>query len=138
MPLLRTFARDAQQAVHLVIYDRNVLVVVAQVDSPGYWNVSVRVGSRIGLINTGSGHVFLAYASPEERALMLEDPVTRRAEALAPGLEERLDGGAGAGFRAHAEPADRRRHQPLGADLRSARQCHRGAHLSLYRPARRQ
>jgi DNA-binding IclR family transcriptional regulator len=72
-PVLRRFARDAGQAVHLVIHDRNILVVVAQVDGPGYWNVSVRVGSRIGLVNTGSGHVFLAFASEEERAFMLED-----------------------------------------------------------------
>jgi DNA-binding IclR family transcriptional regulator len=90
MPVLRTFARDAQQAAHLVVYDRNVLVVVAQVDGPGYWNVSIRVGSRISLVNTGSGHVFLAYASDEERKLMLEDPVTRKSERLTPDLQARL------------------------------------------------
>ncbi|MEO6014000.1 MAG: IclR family transcriptional regulator [Devosia sp.] len=71
-PVLHRFAHDAEQAVHLVICDRNVLVVVAQVDSPGYWNVAVRVGSRIGF-NTGSGRVFLAFATDEECALMLED-----------------------------------------------------------------
>ena len=60
--MLRRFARDAEQAVHLVVHDRNILVVIAQVDGPGYWNVSIRVGSRIGLVNTGSGHVFLAFA----------------------------------------------------------------------------
>lgn len=90
MPVLRGFARDAQQAVHLVIYDRNILVVVAQVDSPGYWNVSIRVGSRIGMVNTGSGHVFLAYASDEERLLMLEDPLTRRIDLLPQDLWQRL------------------------------------------------
>lgn len=90
MPVLRSFARDAQQAVHLVVYDRNILVVVAQVDGPGYWNVSIRVGSRIGLVNTGSGHVFLAHATPEDRELMLEDPVTRQAETLTPELAARL------------------------------------------------
>lgn len=89
-PLLRSFARDVQQAVHLVIYDRNVLVVVAQVDSPGYWNVSIRVGSRIGMVNTGSGHVFLAFSSEAERRLMLEDPVTRQREVLPADLEDRL------------------------------------------------
>lgn len=77
-PLLRRFARDAEQAVHLVIHDRNILVVVAQVDGPGYWNVSVRVGSRIGLVNTGSGHVFLAFAGDEERTLMLEGQGEKR------------------------------------------------------------
>lgn len=90
LPILRTFARDAQQAVHLVVYDRNILVVVAQVDGPGYWNVSIRVGSRISLVNTGSGHVFLAHASAEERQLMLEDPVTREVEVLTAELEARL------------------------------------------------
>lgn len=73
LPIMRRFAREAQQACHLVIQDRNILVVVAQVDSPGYWNVSIRVGSRISMVNTGSGHVFLAFASPEERRIMLED-----------------------------------------------------------------
>jgi DNA-binding IclR family transcriptional regulator len=91
MPVLRSFARDAQQAVHLAIYDRNILVVVAQVDGPGYWNVSIRVGSRISMVNTGSGHVFLAYATAEERRLMLEDPVSRQLEALPDGLEQRLE-----------------------------------------------
>lgn len=90
-PVLRRFARDAEQAVHLVIHDRNILVVVAQVDGPGYWNVSIRVGSRIGLVNTGSGHVFLAFATEEERALMLEDLGEKRREKLPAALQVRLD-----------------------------------------------
>src|SRR3569833_2342263 len=89
-PVLRRFARDAAQAVHLVIHDRNILVVIAQVDSPGYWNVSVRVGSRIGLVNTGSGHVFLAFATDEERSLMLEDVADKRYQMLSPDLLARL------------------------------------------------
>ena len=99
MPVMRAFARDAQQAVHLVIYDRNVLVVVAQVDSPGYWNVSIRVGARIQLTNTGSGHVFLAYASAEERPFMLEDPVTRARETLTSDIAARLEQVQGARLR---------------------------------------
>ena len=90
LPVLRRFARDSEQACHLVIHDRNILVVVAQVDSPGYWNVSIRVGSRISLVNTGSGHVFLAFASPEERELMLEDLEAKMREHLTPALEKRL------------------------------------------------
>ncbi len=89
-PVLRRFARDAEQAVHLVIHDRNILVVVAQVDSPGYWNVSIRVGSRIGLVNTGSGHIFLAFSSDEERALMLEDAGDRRSQKLTPAMLARF------------------------------------------------
>lgn len=90
MPVLRSFALKAEQAVHLVVQDRNILVVIAQVDGPGYWNVSIRVGSRIGLVNTGSGHVFLAFAPPEERLLMLEEQEAGQPEKMTSGLEERL------------------------------------------------
>ena len=90
LPVMRRFARAAEQACHLVIHDRNVLVVVAQVDSPSYWGVSIRVGSRIGMVNTGSGHVFLASASPEERRLMLEEQGDGASEKILPSLVARL------------------------------------------------
>ncbi|MBN9307999.1 MAG: IclR family transcriptional regulator [Devosia sp.] len=88
LPVMRRFARDAEQACHLATYDRGALVVAAQVDGPGYWNVSIRVGSRISLVNTGSGHILLAFAGPDERRLMLDeqDPP----EGLTAALEERL------------------------------------------------
>lgn len=87
MPVMKRFALASEQAIHLVIQDRSVLVAVAQVDGPGYWNVSVRVGSRINLINTGSGHVFLAYASPEERALMATEQNQDESQVITPELE---------------------------------------------------
>jgi DNA-binding IclR family transcriptional regulator len=90
-PIMRRFAREADQACHLVIFDRNILVVVAQVDSPGYWNVSIRVGSRISMVNTGSGHVFLAFASPEEKALMLEESELGAPIRVPPDFESRLE-----------------------------------------------
>ena len=92
MPVLRSFARKSEQAVHMVVQDRNILVVIAQVDGPGYWNVSIRVGSRISLVNTGSGHVFLAFATPEERLLMLEEQGLDGPEKMPPDLEARLSG----------------------------------------------
>jgi DNA-binding IclR family transcriptional regulator len=92
MPVLRHFALKAEQAVHMVVQDRNILVVIAQVDGPGYWNVSIRVGSRISLVNTGSGHVFLAFATPEERVLMLEEQDLGSPEKMPKGLEARLEG----------------------------------------------
>ena len=91
MPVLRHFALRAEQAVHMVVQDRNILVVIAQVDGPGYWNVSIRVGSRISLVNTGSGHVFLAFATPEERVLMLEEQDLGSPEKMPRGLEARLE-----------------------------------------------
>jgi DNA-binding IclR family transcriptional regulator len=89
-PTLRRFAREAEQSVHLVMHERDVLIVVAQVDGPDYWNLSVRVGSRIGIVNTGSGHIFLAFASDEERALMLDAPSGMPREKLSAELRKRL------------------------------------------------
>ncbi|MGA0542871.1 IclR family transcriptional regulator [Neotabrizicola sp. VNH66] len=90
MPVMRRFTQAADQACHLVKYDRGDLVVIAQVEAPGYWGVTIRVGARIGLVNSGSGHVFLAYASPEERALMFEEHEKMPYEIAPPDLDGRL------------------------------------------------
>lgn len=89
--LMYRFAREAVQACHLVVRDRNILLVLVQVDGPGSWNLSIRVGSLIGLFNSGSGHVFLAYASSEDRGLMEEEEkVTGQDEGFDAELERRL------------------------------------------------
>lgn len=91
MPVMRRFTNAAEQACHLVKYDRGELVVIAQVEAPGYWGVTIRVGARIGLVNSGSGHVLLAFASPEERNLMFEEHEAMPYETSPPGLEQRLE-----------------------------------------------
>ncbi len=70
LPVMRRFSKRAEQACHLAVYDRGRVIVVAQMDAPSYWSYSIRVGARVSLYNTGSGHVLLAFASPHERALM--------------------------------------------------------------------
>lgn len=91
MPVMRRFTNAAEQACHLVKYDRGDLVVIAQVEAPGYWGVTIRVGARIGLVNSGSGHVLLAFASPEERALMFEEHETMPHERAPDALDARLE-----------------------------------------------
>jgi DNA-binding IclR family transcriptional regulator len=90
MPVMRRFTNGAEQACHLVCYDRGDLVVIAQVEAPGYWGVTIRVGAQIGLVNSGSGHVILAFATPEERALMFEEHETMPYEVAPPDLDQRL------------------------------------------------
>ena len=90
-PLLRHFARDARQACHLVVYDRNVLVVVAQADAPGYWSLAIRIGGRMSLVNTGSGRIFLAFASIDERNLMLEEQEDIALAQIPSGFEDHLE-----------------------------------------------
>jgi DNA-binding IclR family transcriptional regulator len=90
MTELRAFARTAQQACHLAIYDRGNVVVIGQVDSPGYWGFAIRVGSHVGLFNTGSGHVLLAFASARDRALMMEEHALMPHETVPTDVEDRL------------------------------------------------
>ncbi|MDR5734928.1 IclR family transcriptional regulator [Caballeronia sp. LZ025] len=73
LPVMRRFADAAEQSVHLAVYDRGNLLVIAQVDGPGTWGISVRLGSRVGLIDTGSGRVMLAFQTDEQRAHMLAE-----------------------------------------------------------------
>ena len=90
LPVLRGFARAAGQACHLAVYDRGNVVVVAQAESPGYWGMAIRVGSRVGLFNTGSGHVLLAFASDKDRGAMIDDHEMLPGEVATEKLEERL------------------------------------------------
>ncbi|WP_181703355.1 IclR family transcriptional regulator [Chthonobacter albigriseus] len=73
MPILRSLSASTLQACHLAVFDRGHVIIIAQIDSPGYWGLSIRVGARVGLFNTGSGHVLLAFRSAEERALMVAE-----------------------------------------------------------------
>ncbi len=70
-PLMDVFAKAALQSCHLGLYDRGNITVVAQTANPGNWGLAIRLGARVGLIDTGSGHVILAFQSATHRAEML-------------------------------------------------------------------
>lgn len=91
MPVMRRFTAQAEQACHLVKYDRGDLVVIAQIEAPGYWGLAIRVGARVGMVNTGSGHVLLAYSSPEERAFMFGEHDWMPHEVPPVDLDQRLE-----------------------------------------------
>lgn len=80
-PLMRNLAARSLQANHLAVYDRAGVTVIAQMDAPGYWGIAIRVGARVSLFNTGSGHVLLAFRTPEERAMMVAEQEDASAEA---------------------------------------------------------
>ena len=90
-PLMRSLAARTMQSNHLAVYDRAGVTVIAQMDAPGYWGLAIRVGARVGLFNTGSGHVLLAYRSAEERAMMVAEQEGENDDQPRPDdLEERL------------------------------------------------
>jgi DNA-binding IclR family transcriptional regulator len=91
-PLMRDLAEATLQANQLAVFDRGSAVVIAQQEAPAYWGISIRVGSHISLFDTGSGHVLLAFRSPEERQMMIREEA-RGGDARAPSAEflARLD-----------------------------------------------
>lgn len=90
-PAMRELSLWAEQSCHLAIYDRGQVLVLAQFDSPKYYGLSVRLASRIGLVNTGSGHVLLAFALPGERELMLSEHGLAPGETIPKNFHQRLD-----------------------------------------------
>lgn len=70
-PGMEAFAEAAQQSCHLCVYDRGALTVVAQADSPRKAVFSLRAGARVGLRDTASGQVLLAFQHEQRRGEML-------------------------------------------------------------------
>jgi DNA-binding IclR family transcriptional regulator len=90
LPAMRRFARAAEQACHLVVYDRGSGVVIAQIDAPGYWGLAIRVGSHVSLLDTGSGRILLAFVSDDERRLMIEERISQPGETMPDQFDEEL------------------------------------------------
>jgi DNA-binding IclR family transcriptional regulator len=72
LPGMQLVARQTQQSCHLTIVESGRILVIAQVDAPGMLSFGVRTGSVIGLFNTASGQVLLAFRSAEEREQLLQ------------------------------------------------------------------
>lgn len=85
LPAMQRFADAAEQSVHLVVFERGNLLVIAQVDGPGTWGISVRLGARVGLIDTGSGRVMLAFQTDEQREHMLAEHTKVKGEMTVDG-----------------------------------------------------
>jgi len=75
LPLLQELAVQSQQSCHLSIYRQGRLVIIAQVDSPARWSLSLKLGTEMGLSDTSSGQVLLAFCNDEERKRMLQTHV---------------------------------------------------------------
>jgi len=61
LPVMDEFARSAEQSCHMGVYDRGNVLISAQINSPRGWSFSVQRGARVGLLDTASGHVLLAF-----------------------------------------------------------------------------
>src|SRR5690606_17652287 len=60
---------------HLSLFRSGRVAIVAQVDSPERWSFALKVGEAMGLTDTSSGHVLLAYEDEVERTRMLSSHI---------------------------------------------------------------
>jgi DNA-binding IclR family transcriptional regulator len=91
-PMMRALAARSMQSNHLAVYDRAGVTIIAQMDAPGYWGLAIRVGARVDLFNTGSGHVLLAFRPEEARAMMIAEQEGMSEEQIRPeDIEDRLE-----------------------------------------------
>jgi len=75
LPLLRELAERARQSCHLSLYRGGRVVIIAQMDSPERWSFGLKLGEAMGLTDTSSGHVLLAYQDEVERTRMLSNHI---------------------------------------------------------------
>ncbi|TGV05927.1 IclR family transcriptional regulator [Alcaligenaceae bacterium 429] len=71
LPLLTELAERSMQSCHLALYQNGRVIIVAQQDSPERWSFGLKMGALIGLTDTSSGHVLLAFADEVTRVRML-------------------------------------------------------------------
>lgn len=81
MPIMEAFAQKAEQACHMGIYDQGNVLIAAQVNGPGTWSMTVRVGVHVGLANSASGRVLLAFADASAAQQMLAQHTALEGEA---------------------------------------------------------
>jgi DNA-binding IclR family transcriptional regulator len=73
LPVMDAFARQAEQSCHLGVYDRGNVLITSQINSPRGWSFSLHRGARVGLMDTASGHVLLAFSSADEFGRMRQE-----------------------------------------------------------------
>ena len=71
LPLMRELVNVTLQSCHLTVFHAGRVMVVAQVDSPERWAFGLKVGAQVGLTDTASGYVLLAFQDEAERERML-------------------------------------------------------------------
>ena len=73
LPIMDDFARKAEQSCHMGVYDRGNVLIAAQINSPRGWSFSVQRGARVGLLDTASGHLLLAFAEESSYRRMMAE-----------------------------------------------------------------
>jgi DNA-binding IclR family transcriptional regulator len=77
-PLMDRLVHRSLQSCHLTVFHDGRVMVVGEVDSPERYAFGMKVGALVGLTDTASGYVLLAFQDEATRAAMLS--VQQKAE----------------------------------------------------------
>src|ERR1700746_2608651 len=89
-PLMEKAAQETGQSCHLAILGNGEVIVVAQVDAPRTAGFAVKLGARIDLLNTASGHLILPFQQSAIRDLELAEWKRRTGQRLPRDLDRHL------------------------------------------------
>ena len=70
-PLMLDLVHRALQSCHLTVFHAGRVMVVGEVDSPERYAFGMKVGALVGLTDTASGYVLLAFQDENTRRAML-------------------------------------------------------------------
>src|SRR3954447_7374243 len=71
-PLMLRLAQRALQSCHLTVFHAGRVMVVSEVDSPERYAFGMKIGALVGLTDTASGYVLLAFQDEATRQAMLQ------------------------------------------------------------------
>jgi DNA-binding IclR family transcriptional regulator len=84
-------AHQLRQSCHLGVIDGGHVVILAQVDSPESTGFFVKMGSKVELMHTATGHVILAFQSKDARGRAIDEwRLETKRQKPAPDLEKHL------------------------------------------------
>lgn len=66
LPRMEALAKAADQSCHLTVMRDGRQIVIAQVDTPEGIGFSLKVGAKVDLLKSASGHVLLAFQEAQE------------------------------------------------------------------------
>ncbi|MEY8828671.1 IclR family transcriptional regulator [Sedimentitalea sp. XS_ASV28] len=70
-PLMRQFTQKSEQSSHLALWEDGNVVISSSMSAPGNWRLALRPGATVGMYNTGSGFVLVAFQPDQTRKRMI-------------------------------------------------------------------
>ncbi|KWF32435.1 ArsR family transcriptional regulator [Burkholderia diffusa] len=72
-PLLQQFAAQTIQSCYMTVFDGDAMVVIAMAASETEWNIAVRIGTRVPLLGSAAGEMYLTVQDEDRRTRLFRN-----------------------------------------------------------------